>query len=318
VAKQHPTTFLPMAAGYASLVGHHRHLLDDEVRTQAFLDAIARVVQPGDRVVDLGTGTGVLAIAARRAGARHVWAIDHDPIVKVAAAIAKENGVDGITFVEQHSQQAELPEPIDVIVSECFGPMAVGGSMVPAVIDLRRRYGTPACRVVPRSTTLMMAPVEDAGIYGHISAFSRPRYGLAWTAAQRLAIHNVYNTIVTPEALVAPGGAIHTIDLERDAWGRIEGRATWRAARDAEIHGLAGWFEADLGGVTLSTAPGQPETIWRQLVFPIKEPMRVARDAEIAATFACVNGEDFDWAVTIGDRVMRGSTRYSHPAALTP
>ncbi len=316
----HPTVFLPMAAGYAPLVGHHRHLLDDEVRTRAFLDAIARVVKSGDTVADLGTGTGVLAIAARRAGARHVWAIDRDPIVQVAAAIARDNGIDGITFIEQHSRTVELPEPVDVIVSECFGPMAIGGSMIPAVIDLRDRFGKPGVRVVPGTVTLVVAPVEVPEMYEHVAAFTKPRFGLAWNAAHRLAINNVYNTVVSPEALIAPAHAMHTVDLLRDQWtGRIEGRATWRASRAGLVHGLGGWFEADLGGsVTLSTAPSAPATIWRQVVFPLPEPMRVERDTEITATLACIHGENFDWAGTIGARAFRCSTRYSHPAALTP
>src|SRR5438552_5846570 len=144
---RHPTTFLPLAAGYAPLVGHHRHLLDDRVRTTAFLRAIARVVCAGDRVADLGCGTGVLAIAARRAGAAAVWAIDRDPIVRVAAAIARDNGVDGITFLEQHAKDVRLPAPIDVLISECFGPFAIGGTMIRAVTELRARSLAPGGRV---------------------------------------------------------------------------------------------------------------------------------------------------------------------------
>lgn len=305
-----------MAAGYAPLVGHHRQLLDDGVRTRAFLDAIARVVEPGDLVADLGTGTGVLAIAARRAGARQVWAIDHDPIVRVAAAVARDNGVDGITFVEQHSKQIALPEQVDVIVSECFGPMAIGGSMIPAVIDLRRRFLKPAGRIVPRTATLFVAPVEDREAHRHVSAFARARYGLTWSAAHRLATHNIYNAAFAPRALISRGVAIHTIDLERDDWtGRIEGTATWSSSRDAMVHGIAGWFEADLGGVSLSTAPGKPLTIWRQILMPLPQAVRVRRGGEIAMTFA-FTGQDVDWAGTIGATPVRCSTRYSDPAAL--
>ncbi len=311
---RHPTTFLPMAAGYASLVGHHRHLLDDAVRTRAFLRAVARVVRPGDTVVDLGTGTGILAIAARRAGARAVWAIDHDPIVKVAAAIARDNAVEGITFVEQHSR--DFVTPVDVVISECFGPFAIGGSMIPAVIDLRRRAGKPGVRVIPRGVTLYLAPVESPAAWAHVAAFARSRYGLAWKAAQQLATHNVYNTVITPRMLVAPGAAIHAIDLERGAWtGKVTGTATWTARRAARMHGFAGWFVADLGeGVTLSTAPGKPETIWRQVLFPLPEPMRIARGGAIDLAFECLAGEDFDWLGMIGGRAFKCSTRYSHPS----
>ena len=71
-------------AGFADLMGFHRHLLDDHTRTSALIDAINAVVKPGDTVIDLGTGTGILAMAAARAGAARVYAIDHASIVDSA------------------------------------------------------------------------------------------------------------------------------------------------------------------------------------------------------------------------------------------
>lgn len=313
---RHPTTFLPMAAGYAPLVGHHRHLLDDAVRTRAFLRAIARVVRPGDAVADLGTGTGILAIAARRAGARAVWAIDHDPIVKLAQAIARDNAVTGITFVEQHSKAVELPEPLDVIVSECLGPFAVGGSMIPAVLELRRRAGKPGVRVIPHAVTLRIAPVEAPDAWRHVGVFATRRHGVRWDAAHRLATHNVYNTAIGPRALLAPAATLATLDLERDDHQSVRATtASWTARRAGRVHGFAGWFEAALGGgVVLSTAPGEPATIWRQVLFPLPAPVRVAKGARVELALTIRNGEDFDWAGTIGGRAFRCSTRYSYPA----
>ena len=59
-------------------------MLNDRARTSRFLAGIAEVVRPGDIVVDIGTGTGVRAIAAARAGAKHVYAIEASDIGQVA------------------------------------------------------------------------------------------------------------------------------------------------------------------------------------------------------------------------------------------
>jgi len=306
-----------MAAGYAPLVGHHRHLLDDQVRTGAFLQAIARVVRPGDVVADLGTGTGILAIAARRAGARAVWAIDRDPIVRIAEAIARDNGIDGITFVHQHSKDAVVPEPVDVLISECFGPLAIGGTMIRALTELRARCLAPGGRVIPRAVTLHAAPVEVAEIYADVATFSRRRYGLAWSAAHALATHNIYNTVISPRSLLSPGAPLATLDLEHGE--PFNGHLATDAAhfevrRSGRVHGFAGWFVADLGGdVMISTAPGRPQTIWRQVFLPLPQPVRVARGRSIELTLRCVAGEHFDWTGAIDGAAFRCSTRYSHP-----
>jgi predicted RNA methylase len=198
----HPTTFLPLAAGYAPLMGHHRHLLDDRVRTQAFRRAIARAVTPGDVVADLGTGTGVLAIAARQAGARAVYAIERDPIIHVAAAIAAHNGIAGITWLAQHSRDVTLPEPIDVLVSECFGVLAIGGTMLEAVCELRARHLRAGGRVVPRSVTIHVAPVDTPRDFAHVDVWSRRRYGLDFAPAAQLARNQPYIYILDARGVV--------------------------------------------------------------------------------------------------------------------
>jgi len=63
--------------------------------TRLALIAVERYLRPGDVVLDIGTGTGILSVAAARLGARAVIACDVDPeAVEVAAENLKRDGVD--------------------------------------------------------------------------------------------------------------------------------------------------------------------------------------------------------------------------------
>src|SRR5918996_5689633 len=60
--------------------GPHVAMLEDRVRTSPFLRALRELVGPEDVVVDIGTGTGILAAGAAQAGARPLYAIEATPI----------------------------------------------------------------------------------------------------------------------------------------------------------------------------------------------------------------------------------------------
>src|SRR5687768_18330237 len=100
-------------------------MLLDAARVEGFARAIAQVVRPGDVVLDVGTGTGILAILAAKAGARRVYAIDRSGVVELARAHVAANGVGDVDEVIRGSlEQLQLPEPPRVIVGEQLGNFA--------------------------------------------------------------------------------------------------------------------------------------------------------------------------------------------------
>lgn len=128
----------------------HIELLDDEVRTQAYLAAIRAHVRPGDVVVDLGTGNAVLAMAAARAGASRVYAIEASTFAEVAEQIIRANGLaDRITVLRGWSNQITLPERADVLVSEIIGNDPLDEGVLRYVPDAVRRFLKPGGRILP-------------------------------------------------------------------------------------------------------------------------------------------------------------------------
>jgi ribosomal protein L11 methyltransferase len=72
----------------------------EHASTRLVLRLLETLVRPGDRVLDLGTGTGILAVAALGLGAGEVLAIDTDPVaIAVARETLRRNGIaSGITL----------------------------------------------------------------------------------------------------------------------------------------------------------------------------------------------------------------------------
>src|SRR5436853_7331941 len=106
----------------SEILYEHRCYLADEARVSAFRQAIAQVVRPGDVVLDLGAGTGILGLMACRAGAKRVYAVDEGPIIGLAHEVAAANGFqDRITHVKGLSTRVELPERVDVVLADQIG-----------------------------------------------------------------------------------------------------------------------------------------------------------------------------------------------------
>jgi ribosomal protein L11 methyltransferase len=88
--------------------------------TRAALTLLEQLVQPGQRVLDLGSGSGVLAIAAVKLGAARAIGIEVDPEAnEVATRNAERNGVgDNVRFLDGDAGiLAVLVGPAEVILS---------------------------------------------------------------------------------------------------------------------------------------------------------------------------------------------------------
>jgi len=66
------------------LLDYHHSMVFDHVRTDAHLRAIMHTVKPGDVVLEIGSGTGILTLFACLAGARHVYALEQGPVIEIS------------------------------------------------------------------------------------------------------------------------------------------------------------------------------------------------------------------------------------------
>ena len=138
---------------------YHAGMLADHVRVEVFLEAVRALVRPGDVVIDAGTGSGVLAVAAARAGARRVYAIESGGIADIAARVFADNGVaDRVQLVRGDARLVALPEHADVLITETIGANPFDEGILDVVRALKRQL-RPGARLLPAAVSLLVAPL---------------------------------------------------------------------------------------------------------------------------------------------------------------
>ena len=119
-------------------------MIKDWVRCEAFQRAITEAVKPDAVVLDIGAGTGLLSMFAAQAGARKVYAVERTAIAETARLLIEENGLsDRIEVIQNDIDAVDLPEQVDVIVSEWLGGYALDENLLPIVIRARDRWLRP-------------------------------------------------------------------------------------------------------------------------------------------------------------------------------
>jgi len=255
-----------MSRGHFIGLNHHRLMLADAERMACYERAVTARVRPGLRVLDLGTGTGILALWAARAGAEVVAVEPHD-VIRVAESVARANGLDGrIRFVQADARTLPAEPPFDLLITECMGNFFVTDEMQPVLRDARRLL-VPGGDTLPRAISLHLA-AATLPAWREVTFWEEPVGGFDFRAALPFASQASYVVRCEPELLATSPATLVTFALldAPDSF-TFEARLAVTAART--LHALVGWFEADLGaGVTLSTAPGVI-THWGQMAFPL-------------------------------------------------
>lgn len=157
------------------------NMVRDEARHEAYDRAIRRAAVAGGRVLDIGTGTGLFAMMAARAGAKEVISCERNAAVAEAArATIARNGFQDIVRVVVKSSAdltigADLPEPADILLWDNTGSDLIGLGTLPDIEDAIRRLVKPGAPVIPAGCTVCAALAEHTSIHrwrmGQVAGF---------------------------------------------------------------------------------------------------------------------------------------------------
>lgn len=254
----------------------HFPMLHDHERNEAFDKAIRAAVRPGDRVLDIGSGSGLLAMIAARAGAASVVTCEANPVIAaMASEIVALNGLAGaIRVIDRQSTEldveADLGGPVDVVISEVLAANLVGEGVQATMEDAVRRLLRPGGRLVPASGEIVVAlaelahfaPVEAVAGFD-LRPFNRLRQGELGIDGASPDLH----LRSEPEVLFA-------FDFADAASWRSRSAELALAASGGRINGIVQWLRIRLDDETgYENAPGPGfRSHWAPLFHPLDLP----------------------------------------------
>jgi type II protein arginine methyltransferase len=272
--------------------GWYFRMVCDRVRNIAYEMAMRRAIRPGCRVLDIGTGTGFLAMMAARAGAAEVVTCESNPTVAAVASeiIARNGFADRVLVISKSSIDLEvgvdLSDRADVLVWDVSGSNMIGAGALPTVEQAVRRLVRPGAPAIPAHGTIRVALSEDRK--AHLRRMHIVE-GFDLSPFNRLAAPQ-YTISIGDEQLKLcsePGDLFH---FDFQSGGPFpEARALLSlSAFGGLVNGIAQWLHFDLDDHgTYENAPSEGAFSAFAVVFhPLRRPIEMAPGAKLTVVGA--------------------------------
>lgn len=273
-------------------------MISDEARVSRYVEALRRAVKPGSVVLDIGTGTGILAMLACRFGARRVFAVEPGDVIELAREFAAANGFsDRIEFIQGVSTAVELPERADVVVAEIHGILPLFEKSIVTLVDARTRLLAPGGTMIPARETIWASVVHAPALYSRIvGPWGDNPLGVDLALGRRHAASQIYGAKFAPSELFGAPARWAVLDYATIQGPDVTAIVSMRADRGGIAHGIGMWFDSTLSeGVEMSNAPGSPPLIFGNAFLPWPEPVALAQGDVIEVEIG---------AKLLGDRYM--------------
>jgi tetratricopeptide (TPR) repeat protein len=261
----------------------HIPMINDDERNAAYERALNRAVTPDSIVFEIGTGSGLVAMMAARAGAKQVVTCEAVPILAEIAAetIARNGFADRIRVLSKRSTQvelgADLPVRADIFVSELINIGMLAPNMLPIIQHARANLVKPDAKIIPEAAVVWGAlmqcdhlanvnPVRSIAGFdmGAFDVFRSPGYAQIDLGAD-------------PHRMLS--GRFRALDFDFRTATKTEDLRPLAviADRAGTCHGVCFWFDLVLdSGTTYRSESRSRTNHWKQAIQFFAEPVEVA------------------------------------------
>lgn len=272
-------------AAAAAVPDWHFNMVHDTARNEAFARAISTLVDPTQLVLEIGAGSGLLAMLAARAGARRVVTCEENPALALAAvANVRSNGLaDQVSVVAKPSTQltvgTDLPELADVLIGEIFSVQVITEGVLPSLEDAKARLLKPGARIIPERAAARGMLVGGERLARQVSVDHVLGLDLSALNAFKPVVQYLHSSegltsLSEPQDLLS-------FDFARDAHFPPEKRQVELiATANGTCRGVLQWLRLDLvPGVHFENAPGDADITdsqhWTPVFYPFPSPVEL-------------------------------------------
>jgi SAM-dependent methyltransferase len=271
----------------ASVPAWHFRIIRDEARNAAYDAALRRAVTPDSRVLEIGCGTGILAMMAARAGAQTVVTCEVTPaIADTATKIVVRNGyADRVRVLTKHSKElnaeADLGGRADMLVSEIISNDLLSQSVLAVHERAVRDLLKPGAHVIPARGAVRVALAHD----GRESSDLTNIAGFDLSLFDEALAGPVRRMPVGDErlALLSDAADLFVFDFASARYCRPAQASLECVSVGGVVSGVAQWIALTLDDDTHyenRPAPGS-ESCWAVLFYPFARAVQTAPGQKI-------------------------------------
>ncbi|WP_165966121.1 50S ribosomal protein L11 methyltransferase [Actinomadura sp. 7K534] len=285
----------------------HWEMLHDEERAELYDRAIRQAVaaNPDALVLDIGAGSGLLAMMAARAGARHVVACEgQEPVAETTSRVVRVAGYDdAVSVVPKMSTRMTVPEDLprraDLLVTEIVDCGLLGEGILGTIAHAREHLLAPDATIMPSRGRIIAQLVESEQLFrkNHVGKL----YGFDLAPFNRLSTLEYFDSRLHRHEHRTLSDPLTVFDFDfRTADATPRGNELRvRPTAAGRLHAIAFWFEMELlPGITLDNAPGH-DSHWKQAIQCLPVPVLV-QPGEPVVLDAVHDGECVRFTVRTG------------------
>lgn len=266
----------------------HFAMLNDHERNDAFAVALERRMKPGAHVLDIGSGTGLLAMMAAQAGAAKVTTCEVNPLLaEIARQLIDAHGMsDVITVVPKMSTDLvvgrDLERPADLIVSEIVDCGLIGEGLLPTMRHARAELLAEDGRLLPEGATMFGFLIESPVVVGLNRVGLAAGYDVRLLNSVATQGHFPVRLETWPHRPLSDSVHIADFDLLDGSLADDRRRVDVPVEQNGMAHALVVWFEMNLGnGVAIRNSPENIGSHWMQALLLFDEAIPVTAGSSL-------------------------------------